>query len=1474
MRLTVTVVVVAAVAWKTVVSMCPPLNNDKSTRPEPCHWAKSEENRDAFLDWLIGGCEIQSSRCSAGEDIHAVEYEGYDGWYNNLARPNQGAVDTPLLRLLPPAYSDGVYQPVKRSTNPLTLSQMFMAGKSGSISKGGRTAFLVFFGQQVVEEILDAQGAGCPPEYFNIKVEENHRYHTDHPHLKELPVLRTRYDQTTGFSPNNPRQQLNEITPYLDGGLVYGTGKGWADVLRTFENGTLAPRGKLAPNDKLGSGYPAQNTQRLPMANPPPPFNHSQYVGRGYTAEVDRFFKLGNPRGNENPFILTFGILWYRWHNHIAEYLDKRHPRWTDEKIFNEARKWVIATYQAIVYYDWLPKYMRRELSPYQGYKPTTDPQVSHIFQSAAMRFGHTLVTSGVHLRERDKDLCGVKSFNRYGEEVGGVRTCNSFWLSPEFFTGDPGNFEKFLMGLSSQGSEKEDHVIVEDLRGEVDIWVGGLLETRNGPGQLFSKVILDQFERIRDADRFWFENTNNNLFTEEERRRLRQVNIIDVVLSVTDLLPDVDIQSDPFTAVHENNSVSEKCKQILSNQKDCHLFGDFTTTCRYLSPVDTVKDSCSPPGTYDYFDGSQTSYILTFTIVAGACVAFVVIRAKTKSKGRAKKVFTSIKARKISARLRRYVKVVLEDGARHIKVNNIQGQVLRTIEFTNVKEIFVRHLNDYCKIVLSAPHHYDLYLMFQDGFHGEKLKDALEKYCANLGVEIKYKMETWWSIKKGVTTVYEREKDLARFSRTVMELAFNKDKDARATADILSIATSKTSTKYTMQMTRAELATQLGMLPNSIFMNRLFEIMDSDKSGFITIKEFWDVMLVFAQGTPEEKAKLMFDIYDISNSGNISSDDLRKIVKATMGSEANNQDLDQVVNSMLQSIGLREGQNIDYDNFKKINSAQGNIFENVNIDITQTTSGRMTRGFSLYGYVPKGGFAAKSVKKSDDIQVPEEENTGEAVVTGPVRKQWNIMISNIKVNSVFWFWGFLYTIVMLLIFAERAYYYSVEREHSGLRRIAGYGVTVTRGAASAMMFTYSCLLVTMCRNLFSFLRSTAAHRFLPFDYMINFHRYIGFWALIWTVIHVIGHAINFYHISTQTPPDLTCLFRDFFRRTHVLPKFHYWCWGTVTGFTGVLLTLHTALIYSFAYFGRDNFFRWFWLTHNTYPVYYMLFILHGSGRLVQPPFFHYFFLGPCILFILDKLVSISRNTNEIPVISAKHLPSNVIRLEIQRPSNFNFQSGQWVKIASTGIQNQEYHPFTLSSAPHEENLTLHIRAIYMDGPFGEGHQTWWDFEVVVLVGGGIGVTPFASILKDIAFKLQHSKSLYRTKKVIFLWTTRSQKQYEWMTEILNSVEELDKEGIIRNHIFITQFKSKFDLRTIMLTGSGISLFTGLRAITHFSRPNFPAIFHAIKERYNNISTIGVFTCGHQSLSASVEQGCQAANKESGPSFRHYYENF
>lgn len=57
-------------------------------------------------------------------------------------------------------------------------------------------------------------------------------------------------------------------------------------------------------------------------------------------------------------------------------------------------------------------------------------------------------------------------------------------------------------------------------------------------------------------------------------------------------------------------------------------------------------------------------------------------------------------------------------------------------------------------------------------------------------------------------------------------------------------------------------------------------------------------------------------------------------------------------------------------------------------------------------------------------------------------------------------------------------------------------------------------------------------------------------------------------------------------------------------------------------------------------------------------------------------------------------LPEGVTHLEFKRPPGFVYRSGQWVRVACLVLGTDEYHPFTLTSAPHEENLSLHIRAV------------------------------------------------------------------------------------------------------------------------------------------------------------------------------------
>ena len=57
-------------------------------------------------------------------------------------------------------------------------------------------------------------------------------------------------------------------------------------------------------------------------------------------------------------------------------------------------------------------------------------------------------------------------------------------------------------------------------------------------------------------------------------------------------------------------------------------------------------------------------------------------------------------------------------------------------------------------------------------------------------------------------------------------------------------------------------------------------------------------------------------------------------------------------------------------------------------------------------------------------------------------------------------------------------------------------------------------------------------------------------------------------------------------------------------------------------------------------------------------------------------------------------MTADVTQLEFRRPRGFEYKSGQWVRIACLEQGAGQYHPFTLASAPHEENLRLFIRGV------------------------------------------------------------------------------------------------------------------------------------------------------------------------------------
>ena len=929
------------------------------------------------------------------------------------------------------------------------------------------------------------------------------------------------------------------------------------------------------------------------------------------------------------------------------------------------------------------------------------------------------------------------------------------------------------------------------------DIWACGLAETipsgfdhllppgiPAGPGELFSEVLFDQFMRIRHGDRFWYENYEaNGILTEEEFDVIRNLTI-KKVLMLTTPIRDRDLSDDPFRF-----TTSTVCPQPFQ-----------------LSEL--YMDDCTGLKTFDYYYNDSVWQVplvwgLVFLYVGLVIMVLFMLaaynqyrRQQVASAGRttrAKSIegtdITSddgevIVAWELKAGLKsekRLISIKYGPGKRLVL---FQGStILRVVDLRFQEQITIQTpFDDKMHMVVKIPKEYDIVIRCQDPQDRTILSDKLQEYLRGIEITVVSEEHQKSFMLRNVFTKKDRQRLLENFFKSVFrEGSQGTGAIHESRQDILEC-----------ELTREEFADAMSLKKDSLFIEQMFQLIDQDGNGFISFREFLDMIVIFAKGSPEDKIKLMFDMYDVNKNGSLSRTEFRKMLKAMMelvNATVTTDQMDQLIDSMFTAAGLQTKEELTLDDFnillrdhkEELSSAHLNVkgYDVPDIHMPEkqkptaeeeavpsryqrareTAPARARRTiFKAYAGPQKGATqteTGESKSRFHDIPILNQ-NVG----NNKLIRYLYIFSRYVENYRLHIFWLTLFMLVTGGIFAERAYYYSVEREVAGLRRIAGYGVTVTRGAASGMMFTYSVLLITMARNFITYLRDTMFNNYIPFDTYISFHKIVALTALFFTIMHCIGHGINFYHISTQTANDLTCIFREVYHRTHTLPMFSYWLFLTMTGFSAFVLTLITVIIFVFAtQYARRYTFQAFWVTHHFYVIFYILMFLHGSGRLVQDPLFGNFFLGPGIIFVMDQIISISRRKQELSVIRADILPSLVVGIYFKRPINFDYKAGQWVKIASAAQNPGEFHSFTISSAPHEDYVSLHIRAVgpwtynfrdhynpvnlhgqpypkvFIDGPFGEGHQDWTQYEVSVLVGGGIGVTPFASILKELVHR-------------------------------------------------------------------------------------------------------------------------------------------
>ncbi|QEF98827.1 peroxidase [Stieleria maiorica] len=495
-----------------------------------------------------------SSRRDRSDDASAVipelpdEIRSVDGTGNNLENPGLGSTGQALLRVADADYEDGISTPAGGDRPSAREISNVLSGVEGDgiTNERGLSAFLYVWGQ-FLDHDIDLTETQTDGELFAIEVPSGDPlFDPTGTGEVTIPLTRSQFDPTTGTSVDNPRQQVNSITAFVDGSQVYGSDQQTADRLRTFQGGML-----VMTEDGL-----------LPIGE-------------------DGGVIAGDIRASENISLTAIQTLFVREHNRLAARVAETAPTLSDEQIYQRARAIVIAEIQSITYNEFLPALLgHRALTAYQGYDSTVDPGIATEFSSAAFRFGHSTLNDDIEFFDNDgrevHEAVELRDvfFNPTLLEETGIDSVLKYDASSQaqeidlevvdslrnFLFGAPGagGFDLVALniqrgrdhGLNDYNTTRQAYGLeavesfaditsdielqekLETLYGDVDnidLWVGLMAEDHlrgASVGELISTIITDQFQRLRDGDRFYYEN----VFQGQELRSIQRTSLADVI--------------------------------------------------------------------------------------------------------------------------------------------------------------------------------------------------------------------------------------------------------------------------------------------------------------------------------------------------------------------------------------------------------------------------------------------------------------------------------------------------------------------------------------------------------------------------------------------------------------------------------------------------------------------------------------------------------------------------------------------------------------------------------------------------------------------------------------------------------------------------------------------------------------------------------------------------------------------------------
>jgi len=562
--------------------------------------------------------DLQSPQ--GGAAVFPNEFRTIDGLNNNISNPLWGAASTDMMRMMSADYplSSGEIPARMDGPSPRAVSNAVCASPGIIANSANASDFLWQWGQ-FLDHDIDETPVGDVALDIPVPMGDPW-FDPMNTGTQVIGMNRSAFS----MDGEGDRQQLNEITSFIDASNVYGADEPRAAALRT-NDGTgrlVTSAGDLLP-------FNTDGFDNAPTGNDP------------------SYFFAGDIRANEQVGLTAMHTLFLREHNFWADLFATKYPEANGDELYERARAVVSAEMQAITFNEFLPVLLGDgAMGAYAGYNPAMQPSISNVFASAAYRVGHTMLSP---------TLSRLDATDQEASE-GHLPLQQGFFIPSEISSN---GIDSVLRGLASHPAQQIDTYVVDDVRNflfgppgsggfdlaslniqrgrdhglpdynstrqsfglsaltsldqisndpaidagfasvytsvdEVDPWVGLLAESA-APGSLVGEtlqaILVDQFSRLRSGDRFWYEA----YLPTDMVNMVNQQTLAVIIRRNTDV--GNELSDDVFTAV-------APCPGDVNNDGELNFF-DISAYLGLFSANDPRADF-DGDGTFNFFDVSD----------------------------------------------------------------------------------------------------------------------------------------------------------------------------------------------------------------------------------------------------------------------------------------------------------------------------------------------------------------------------------------------------------------------------------------------------------------------------------------------------------------------------------------------------------------------------------------------------------------------------------------------------------------------------------------------------------------------------------------------------------------------------------------------------------------------------------------------------------------------------------------------------